>query len=188
VISACYTNLGMMVTIARDLGVLKRIRGTPLPPWAYVLARILQAMFVAALLVVVVAAAGQFAYGVDVPTNTLLAAIVTVAIGSAAFCALGLAVTAVIPNADAAPAVVNGTILPLYFISNVFIHLQDPPKWIDIAGDIFPVEPFALALEHAYNPHVTGSGFEWGHLAVVGAWGVFGAIVALRFFSWEPRR
>jgi len=55
-------------------------------------------------------------------------------------------------------------------------------------GDFFPVKPFALALEHAYNPYVQGAGFEWGHLAAVAAWGVFGAIVALRFFSWEPRR
>jgi ABC-2 type transport system permease protein len=188
VISACYTNLGMMVTISRDLGVLKRIRGTPLPAWAYILARILQAMSVAALLVVIVAAVGQVAYGVDIPTNTMPAFVVTVALGAGAFCALGLALTCVIPNADAAPAVVNATILPLLFISNVFIHLEDPPGWLDVAGDLFPVKPFALALEHAYNPYVSGPGFEWGHLAALAAWGVFGAVVALRFFSWEPRK
>jgi ABC-2 type transport system permease protein len=188
VISACYTNLGMTVTISRDLGVLKRIRGTPLPPWAYITSRILQAMSVAALLVLIVALVGDVAYGVDVPTNTMPAFVVTVAIGAGAFCALGLAVTALIPNSDAAPAVVNATILPLFFISNVFIHLEDPPGWVDVIGDIFPVKPFALAMEHAYNPYVQGAGFEWGHLAAVAAWGVFGAIMALRFFSWEPRR
>lgn len=188
VISACYTNLGMTVTIARDLGVLKRIRGTPLPAWAYILARILQAMSVAALLVVVVVLLGKVAYDVDIPTNTMPSFVLTVAIGAGAFCALGLAITAIIPNSDAAPAVVNATILPIYFVSNVFIHLDKPPGWIDVVGDIFPVKPFALALEHAYNPYVQGAGFEWGHLAAVAAWGVFGAIVALRFFSWEPRR
>lgn len=188
VISACYTNLGMTVTISRDLGVLKRIRGTPLPAWAYITSRILQAMSVAALLVVVVAVVGDLAYGVDIPTNTMPSFVLTVALGAGAFCALGLAVTAIIPTSDAAPAVVNATILPLYFVSNVFIHLDKPPGWVDIAGDIFPVKPFALAMEHAYNPYVTGGGFEWGHLAAVAAWGVFGAIVALRYFSWEPRR
>ncbi|MEO8456730.1 MAG: ABC transporter permease [Chloroflexota bacterium] len=188
VISACYTNLGMTVTIARDLGVLKRIRGTPLPPWAYMTGRILQAMTVAALLVVVIAAAGDVAYGVDIPTNTMPAFIVTVMIGAAAFCALGLAITSFIPNADAAPAVVQASILPLLFVSDVFIHLDDPPTWLNIVGNVFPVKPFALALEHAYNPHIQGAGFEWGHLAVVAAWGVVGALVALRYFSWEPRR
>lgn len=188
VISACYTNLGMMVTISRDLGVLKRIRGTPLPPWAYIVGRILQAMFVAGLLVVIIAGAGQLFYNVDMPSNTMPSFILTVAIGAGAFCALGLALTCVIPNADAAPAMTQATILPLLFISNVFIHLEKPPKWLDVMGDVFPVKPFALAVENAFNPYVTGAGFEWGHLAVVAAWGIGGAIVALRFFSWEPRR
>jgi ABC-2 type transport system permease protein len=188
VISACYTNLGMTVTISRDLGVLKRIRGTPLPPWAYILARILQAMSVAALLVVLVVAVGKLAYGVDIPTNTLPSFVLTVAVGAGAFCALGLAITAAIPNADSAPAFVNATILPVYFISNVFIHLDKPPAWIETAGDIFPVKHFAVPLEYAYNPYVSGAGFQWGHLAILAAWGLLGAILALRFFSWEPRR
>ncbi len=188
VISACYTNLGMMVTISRDLGVLKRIRGTPLPAWAYLLGRILQAMLVAALLVVIITAVGKLAYGVDVPSNTMPSLIVTVAVGAGAFCALGLALTCVIPNADAAPAIANATILPLLFVSNVFFHLNQTPVWLAYAGDVFPVKPFALALEYAFNPYVQGAGFEWKHLALVAAWGVAGALVALRFFSWEPRR
>lgn len=188
VVSACYTNLGMMVTISRDLGVLKRVRGTPLPAWAYIFGRIVQAMFVAALLVIVVTAVGKLAYGVDVPSNTMPSLILTVAVGAAAFCALGLALTCIIPNADAAPAITNATILPLLFVSNVFIHLQEPPAWLDVIGNIFPVKPFALALENAFNPYVQGAGFEWGHLAVVAVWGVGGALFALRFFSWEPRR
>jgi ABC-2 type transport system permease protein len=188
VISACYTNLGMMVTISRDLGVLKRIRGTPLPPWAYIFGRILQAMFLAALLVVIVCAAGQLFYGVDIPTNTMPSFIVTVALGAGTFCALGLALTCVIPNADAAPAMTQATILPLLFISSVFIHLDKPPAWLAVTGDIFPVKPFALSIENAFNPYVTGAGFEWGHLALVAAWGIGGTLFALRFFSWEPRR
>ena len=188
VVSACYTNLGMMVTISRDLGVLKRVRGTPLPAWAYIFGRIVQAMFVAALLVIIVTAVGKLAYGVDVPTNTMPSLILTVAVGAAAFCALGLALTCVIPNADAAPAITNATILPLLFVSNVFIHLQDPPTWLNVIGNTFPVKPFALALENAFNPYVRGAGFEWGHLAVVAVWGLGGALFALRFFSWEPRR
>jgi ABC-2 type transport system permease protein len=188
VISACYTNLGMMVTISRDLGVLKRIRGTPLPAWAYLLGRILQAMSVGALLVIIITAVGKLVYGVDVPSNTMPSLIVTVAVGSGAFCALGLALTCIIPNADAAPAIANATILPLLFISNVFIHLDKPPAWLGYAGDVFPVKPFALALENAFNPYVQGAGFEWGHLAIVAAWGIGGALVALRFFSWEPQR
>jgi ABC-2 type transport system permease protein len=188
VISACYTNIGMMVTISRDLGVLKRIRGTPLPPLAYLFGRIFHAMLVAALLVAIVVGAGALLYDVDVPGDTMPAFIVTVLIGSAAFCALGLALTALIPNADAAPAITNGTVLPLLFISDVFIPLQDPPEWLDTLGDIFPVKPFAEALQVSFNPYTTGSGFEWEKLAVVALWGIGGVLFALKFFSWEPRR
>jgi ABC-2 type transport system permease protein len=145
-------------------------------------------MLVAALLVVIITAVGKLAYGVDVPTNTMPSLIVTVAVGSGAFCALGLALTCVIPNADAAPAIANATILPLLFVSNVFFHLNQTPVWLAYAGDVFPVKPFALALEYAFNPYVQGAGFKWAHLALVAAWGIGGGLVALKFFSWEPRR
>ena len=188
VISACYTNIGMMVSINRDLGVLKRVRGTPLPAWAWLFGKVVHSIFVAFLLVAVVSIAGQILYDIDIPTDRLPALFVTVFVASAAFCALGLAITAIIPNADAAPSITNGTILPLLFISKVFIPLSSPPKWLDVLGDIFPVKHFAEALQSIYNPYATGSGFEWGHLAVVGLWGVFGLVIAMRFFTWEPRR
>jgi ABC-2 type transport system permease protein len=188
VISACYTNIAMMVSVSRDLGVLKRVRGTPLPAWAYLFGRIGQATLVAVLLVVIITGAGALFYGVDMPTNTMPAFIVTVAVAAAAFCALGLALTAVIPNSDASPAITNASILPLFFISNVFIQMDDPPAWLDTTGDIFPVKHFADALGTVFNPYTSGAGFEWSHLAVITAWGLFGAIVALRFFTWEPRR
>ena len=188
VVSACYTNVGMMVTIARDLGVLKRMRGTPLPPWAYIFGRLGQALLVSVLMVVIVTVVGAVAYGTQVPESTLPGFLVTLLVGSLAFCALGLALTAVIPNADAAPAVTNATILPLLFVSNVFVPLQDPPEWLAIVGDVFPVKHFAAALQTAFHPDTTGAGFEWGHLAVIAAWGVAGAVLAVRFFSWEPRR
>jgi ABC-2 type transport system permease protein len=188
VIGACYTNVGMMVSIARDLGVLKRIRGTPLPAWAYIAGRVLQSVLIAIILVGIVVIAGAVLYGVDVPGETMPAFVVTVLIGGASFCALGLALTALIPNSDAAPAVANGTILPLLFISDVFIPLQDPPEWLDILGNLFPVKHFSEAMQTAFNPHTTGSGFDWTHLAVVALWGLIGAVIAVRYFSWEPRR
>ncbi len=101
--------------------------------------------------------------------------------------ALGLAITAAIPNADAAPAVVNASILPLLFLSDIFIPIQDPNAWYVTVARIFPVYHFAQAMKAAYfSP--TGSGFEWGDLAVVAIWGAAGVILAVLFFSWEPRK
>jgi ABC-2 type transport system permease protein len=187
VVSACYTNIGMMVTIARDLGILKRVRGTPLPPWAYIFGRLAHAMLISVLMVAIVTGVGAAAYGTEVPDSALPGLLATLVLGSLTFCALGLALTALIPNADAAPAITNATILPLLFISNVFIPLQDPPGWLDFIGDVFPVKHFAAALQTAYHPDESGAGFEWGDLAVIAAWGVAGTALAIRFFSWEPR-
>lgn len=188
VISACYTNIGMTVSIHRDQGVLKRVRGTPLPNWAYLFGRVVHSMFVAVLLVIIVTVAGKLLYDIDIPTDTMPAFVVTVVLASAAFCALGLAVTAIIPNADAAPAITNGTILPLLFISEVFIPRSQPPAWLNTLGDLFPVKHFTEALQTVYSPGTSGAGFELEHLAVIAAWGVVGIVVSLRWFTWEPRR
>lgn len=187
VVTATFTNLAMTVTVARDEGILKRLRGTPLPPLSYLLARMIHAALLSLLLVIIVAAFGAVFYGVPVPWDRLPALIVTLVLGAAAFCALGLALTAVIPNPDAAPAIVNATILPLFFISNVFIPLQNAPQWLDVVSSIFPVRHFADAMLRIYDPSVAGNGLSASDLGVIAIWGIVGLVLALRYFSWEPR-
>jgi ABC-2 type transport system permease protein len=186
VINACYTNIAISLSFSRDSGALKRIHGSPLPVWSYMGARILHAVVMAILLVGITAAFGALFYGATLPTDTLPAFALTLLVGAAAFSALGLAVTAVIPNADAAPAVVNGTILPLLFISNVFIPLEKPSGWIDILGKIFPVRHFADALIGSFF-NLSGSALHVNDLLVIAAWGLAGLLVGIRFFRWEPR-
>ncbi len=188
VVTATYTNLSMTVTVARDEGILKRLRGTPLPAASYLVARMIHAALVALLLVVIVAAFGAIAYDVPIPWDALPAMLVTLVVAAAAFCALGLALTIAIPNADAAPAIVNATILPLFFVSNVFIPIDNAPQWLDALSSIFPVRHFADAMLRIYDAARVGSAFSALDLGVIGLWGVIGLILALRFFSWEPRR
>jgi ABC-2 type transport system permease protein len=189
VITACYTNLAMTVTFLRDEGVLKRVRGTPLRPTSYLLGRILHATLIMALLVVIVCAFGRVAYGVDLPTRSAPAFLVTLLVGAFAYCALGLACTAIIPNADSAPAIVNGTVLPLLFLSGVFIPIDDGPAWVRTFAGIFPVRPFLKAVVEAFIPPGSNpSGWHPAALALVAVWGVVGLLLASRFFRWEPRR
>ena len=187
VITATFTNLAMMVTTARDAGILKRVRGTPLPGWAYLLGRILHAVLVAYLLVVIVAAFGAILYDVRFPWDRLPALILTLSVAAATFCALGLALSGLIPNADAAPAVTNGIIFPILFISNVFIRMDNPPAWMATLSSVFPVRHFADAMALLYDPRTTGSGLSGSDLAIMAAWGVGALLVAIRTFSWEPR-
>lgn len=186
VINACYTNIAISLTASRDSGALKRIHGSPLPVWGYMLARVVHAVLIAVLLVVICAAFGAIFYGATLPTNTLPAFLLTLVVGAVVFSALGVAVTAVIPNADAAPAVVNATILPLLFISNIFIPLQNPTGWIDVAGKIFPVRHFADAMIGSFF-QLSGSGLHQNDLLVMAAWGAGALFVGVRSFRWEPR-
>ncbi|MEA2460860.1 MAG: type transport system permease protein [Actinomycetota bacterium] len=190
VITACYTNVAMSISFSRDQGVLKRKRGTPLPGWAFLGGRVIHSTLIAVLLVAIVTVFGAVFYNVDIPTSTLPAFLVTLIVGAAAFSALGLAITSIVPNADAAPAVINATILPLLFISDIFIPLDDAPGWLLRFADFFPIRHYSTAMQAAFNPDAfhTSSGFEGTELAIVAAWGVIGIILAIRFFSWEPRR
>jgi ABC-2 type transport system permease protein len=183
-ISACYTNIAISVSSQRDTGVLKRINGTPLPRSVYLGARMLHALIVGVLLVVITAAFGRLLYSASIPTGvTLLRFLVMLLVGSATFCALGFAITAVIPNADAAPAIVNATILPLLFLSGVFIPLgSNSPSWILWIARIFPVWHFARGMQAGF----LGTAFNWTDVLVVAVWGLGGLLLSVRFFSWEP--
>ena len=188
VITANFTNLALNVVFARDQGVLKRKRGTPMPPLAYLAGKIIHSCVIAFLLVVIVAAFGKLFYGVSLPGHTLPAFLVSLAVGALSFSALGLAITTIVPNADAAPAVVNAVILPLLFVSDIFIPLTNAPKWLDTVAKVFPVRHFAAAMQSAFVPTANSSGFEPKDLLVIGLWGLGALIVAARFFRWEPRR
>ena len=196
--SAAYVNLAITTALARDEGILKRVRGTPLPPWIYLSGRVCSSTWVAIMAVAIMLVAGVLFFGVEIFGRTAVAAVVTFVFGVATFSALGLMVVAVVPNSDATPAVTNATLLPLAFVSNVFIApFDDMPAWVQVVGDIFPLKHFAVAFGGAFNPTLSGSGFQWSagageyailsHLAVIAAWGLGAALVALRLFTWEPR-
>jgi ABC-2 type transport system permease protein len=188
VISATTQSLAINLTQDRERGLLKRVRGTPLPTPAFVAGRVGNSLVVSILMVVIVALIGRLVYDVSLPGETIPAVLVTLAVGAFSFCCLGFALTAAIPSEDAAPAVSNAVILPLYFISGVFIPDSEIPTGVLDFADIFPIRHFFEAFFTAWDPSTTGAGFEWGDLAIVAAWGLAGLAIALRFFRWEPRR
>ncbi len=187
IVSATFTNIAMSVTLAREDGILKRVRGTPLPPIAYLAGRMLHAVAIGLILAVIVMAYGTL-QGVDVPWAGLPVLVASLIVGSAAMCALGLALSSLIPNADAAPAVVNAAVLPLYFISNVFTPADQLPEWLDAVSKLFPIRHLADAVASVYSSAPAAPEMPWVSLAIVAAWGIGAAVFALRYFRWEPRR
>jgi ABC-2 type transport system permease protein len=119
--------------------------------------------------------------------DALPALVLLLAVAAAAFSALGLGVAGLIPNADAAPAIVNAVVLPVLFISNVFIQMDNAPGWLDTVSHLLPVRHFADAMLDLYRLGAD-AGVPWAAIGVIAAWGVIGVALALRFFSWEPRR
>jgi ABC-2 type transport system permease protein len=185
-ISASFNNIAISIAFQREQGILKRTNGTPLPAASFLGARILQSMFIAVVLVVITAVFGHALYHASIPTGVaLLQFVIAVLVGSASFCALGLALSGGIPNADAAAAVVNAVILPVEFLSGIFIAFSDTtPSWILWVARFSPVRHFALSMQAAF----LGTAFSWLDVLIVAAWGVGGLLIAVRYFTWEPRK
>jgi ABC-2 type transport system permease protein len=189
VISATYTNLAMTLAIRRDSGILKRLRGTPLPTRSLFGGLLLNALVISVILTTIVMVVGIAFYDVTFPGHWL-ALIVALLVGAATFCALGVAIATVVPNADAAPAIVNGVLFPILFLSGVFFPIEDDTAIAHIA-DIFPIRHFVEAVFTAFDPrlpHGVSHGFAWGDIAAMLIWLVIGAVISIRNFRWEPRR
>ena len=59
----------------------------------------------------------------------------------------------------------NAIVLPLYFISGIFIPADQTPAWMDTLAGVFPVKPLFEALLRTLDPNTVGAGFAWGQLA-----------------------
>jgi len=186
IIAAAFINLVISVTAQRESGVLKRRRATPVPAAALIGGRALTSGVVAAATTTLLLAVGWVAFGAHLPAHTAPALAVTVIVGALSFCCLGFAVASIIHDQDAAQPVTQAVMLPLYFISGVFVSVSTLPSWLVGVADVFPVRHLAAALLTAYNPHTHGAGFAWTDLAILAAWGVAGLVIAVRRFSWAP--
>ena len=187
IVSAAMVNPAMTMVTRRERGMLKRVRGTPLQPVVFVLAQALAAIAISIFMMVLVVAIGWVVFDVSVNGVGVFSLIVSVLIGAAAFSAIGLALTAIIPSESAAPAVTNAIVLPLYFISDVFI-VGDKPAVLTTIADLFPIQHLASALGESFDPFVTSTPWPVDHWAVVAGWGLFGLVAATRTFRWTPNR
>jgi ABC-2 type transport system permease protein len=180
VLGSCYGQLAVALAARRRSGMLKRIRATPLPAWAYFIGLLAHCVLVSLADIALIVGVGRL-YGVPFPSQWLAIGL-TLVLGAASFCAMGVAVASVISNAEAAPAVAQLVLFPLLFLSGTYMPI-DSQALNRVAGWL-PVRPFNEALTGPLSRH---TGTDWRQLAVLAAWGVVGAIVAVRRFRWDPR-
>jgi ABC-2 type transport system permease protein len=186
VISASFINLVISVTAARERGIYKRRRATPVPAWVVIMGRALTAVVIALLIAALLLGIGWAAYGASVPGRTAPALVLDVVVGAIAFCGLAYAVASIVKDQESAQPITQAVMLPLYFISGIFVPSTSIPSWLKDIASIFPVHHLANALLIAYNPHTVGSGFAWKDIGIVAVWGLAGLLFALRRFSWLP--
>jgi ABC-2 type transport system permease protein len=186
VISSSFINLVISITVLREEGILKRRRASPVPAWVLIAGRTLTAVAMSLAVVTVLLTVGRVVFGVTLRTAALPGIAFTVVIGSITFCVLGYALSTVIHNEDAAQPMVQAIMLPLYFISGIFIANSNIPSWLQHVAQVFPVQHLADGLHDAYNPTLTGVGIVWTDIGVMAIWAAVGLAVALWRFSWVP--
>ncbi len=186
IVATSFVNLVITLTAQRESGVLKRRRSTPVPAWVLIASRTLTSVILSIVLVVVIVVLGRIIYGVHLPSSALPAFVLGVVVGATAFCCLAFATTTFIRNEDSAQPIIQAIVLPLYFISGVFVPKDQLSKTLQDIASVFPISHLNNALFKAFDPATTGSGIAGTDLLVLAGWGVGGLIIALWRFSWSP--
>jgi ABC-2 type transport system permease protein len=186
VMSATFTSLAYNLTTLRERGILKRLRGTPLPTSAYLAGLAGNAIANAVLQVAIVLVVGHLLLGVSWPGDWP-ALVVFVVAGVLCFALLGVALSHAIPNPESAPAYVNAVFLPQILIAGVFYDADDAPSIIHDIAQALPLTHLVDGLSGAIVDN-EGLGAHWVALLVLAWWGAIGAVLAVRGFSWEARR
>ena len=178
-----FSSIVITITTAREAGLLKRYRGTPMPPWIFLGAQILTQVAQIVVMVVLLLAIGRIGYDVSIPTAGIPGLALYTFVGTSAMCALGLAFTRFTPTVEAAGAIGPFSAVLLAFISGVFVTTASLPSWLVDIGRVFPLAHLAEGLQRAL---ALGRGIEVENLVVLAVWGIAGLAVARRTFQWEP--
>jgi len=185
IVATAFAGLSITLVIRRESGVLKRVRGTPLPPAVYITAVIASTLVVIALETIAQLLIGRYAIGAGWPAQPA-ALVLAILLGTAAFAALGLAVTGLVRSAEGSSAVVNAIYLPMVFVSGVFFSVKSMPGFLQAIAEILPLTYLLRLVRHVF---IEGGGLSAsaGSIAAVAVWGVVGVLLAVRMFRWEPR-
>jgi ABC-2 type transport system permease protein len=183
--NTAFAGLAITLVVRREMGLLKRIRATPLPPATYLAAALVSILFVFLLDVVVLFLVGVLLFDAEGPER-IASLVVVLLVGAAAFAGLGLAAAALIRSADGSSAVVNLIVLPMAFLSGSFVPSQEYPQWLQDVAELLPLKHLIDLVTAVY---LDGETVWHDPVAIVAvlAWGAAGLVVASRYFGWEPR-
>jgi ABC-2 type transport system permease protein len=183
-ISIAFAGLAIVLVIRRESGILKRLRATPLPAWAYIGAVLCAFLVAFAVEVAALLVLGRLLFSIGIPDH-LLSLVLALALGAVCFCGLGIGITALIKSAEGASAVVNAIYLPASFIAGAFFSPHSFPTFLRWIADVLPLTYF-LKIVRGIMLHGQEVWSQPGSIAAVAAWGAVGVVLAVRGFEWEP--
>lgn len=186
VMAACFNALSISLVVRRETGLLKRLRLSPLPAWALLASIFVSTAVVAVLEVVLMLAIGRGAYAIELPQH-VAAFFLVILVGVVSFTALGVAMSTLVPNQEAAGPVISVVFFVLLFLSGLWFPFK-PGSGLAHFASWIPLYRFIEAVQASFGVERGVGPWAWSDLLVVAAWGVLGALVAVRRFRWAPRR
>ena len=170
---------------ARDRGILKRLRGTPLQIVVYFAGRFASALLLVMVTAVLILLSGMLWFDLEVAWSGIALAVGLLVLGTATLAACGLLLVAVLPSSKAVTAVGLGLAIPLAFFSDVFAIGPAVPQWMSTVGSFLPLKHLANSMSYALDP--AGPTVSWLAIAVMAAWLLATAFLAARLFRWSAR-
>ena len=182
VMAACFNMLTITLVVRREMGLLKRVRLSPLPTWVMLAAVFVNALIISLAQVILLLVIGKFGYQVVLPHDLGELAVVVV-VGAFCFTSLGIATSTLIPNQEAAGPVVGIVFFVLLFLAGLWYPLQ-ANSGLARFSSYLPVRHMILATGAPFYSRA----WPWGDILVMAIWAVVGVFVSLRRWSWAPRR
>ena len=184
-VSTTFAGLAILLVVRRELGILKRLRATPLPASTYLAAVLASIVFVFALETALMISIGRLGFDTPLPERPFSLALVLL-LGAVTFAALGVGLSGLVRSAEGASAVVNAVYLPVSFISGAFFSPDSFPGFLQAIASVLPLTYF-IELVRDVMLHGSEIWEEPTAVGVVTAWGAVGFVAAFRYFRWEPR-
>ena len=183
--SVAYLTHAASLVVAREDGILRRWRATPLPAWGYFAGRIVATVLIADAAALILVLVGVAMAGLHLTGAGIAGLLVAATVGGLALAAAGTAVTALLPSAQGVNQLLALTYIPLIIFSGGFGGLSGLPHWLTTLVSYLPAQPMIDAVTRALEPAASMSGRD---LAVLAAWAVGGLLLSVRFFKWDPHR
>ena len=194
-VNSGFQNIAINIPIERDMGAIKRLRGTPLPITSYFIGKAISVFASMVVQVLILLAIGVAFFGLNMPTepSKWLTFTWLLLLGTASSTALGVAFSSVPKNGRGASAIVSPVVIILQFFSGVFFVFTQLPGWMQQVAAIFPLKWLTQGMRSVFLPDTfaaqeVAKSWEGGRTAIILlVWLIVGLFFAVKTFRWENK-